>query len=241
MRITTGASPRDFVVDMFNPDGSWMGMCGNGIRCVVRFLVLEGLLPIKAEGQSEKISVKVGDRVIGCSYELAAEFVTVNMGAPSFAPADLPIASREELLAGEISGLPGKWSCVSMGNPHAMTFVPELSRDECLTRGPKIEHHPFFPKRTNVEWVQVKDRTHLEVLVWERGAGATLACGTAACAVVVAGARLGLSEPEATVSMPGGDLKVSWQQSENIVYLYGPASEVCQGTLASEFIERITV
>lgn len=214
----------EYDVIMRNPDGSLMGMCGNGIRCVALY-VYEHL----------------GDEVIERTFNVEGKairtklcdgFVSVDMGEPSFEPhviglnADTPCINQSISIEGTEIVL----TAVSMPNPHAVIFVDEaLPKDVFLATGPVVEHDPFFRKRTNVEFVTTRSRREIDVTVWERGAGATLACGTAACASVVAGVKTGRLDPKVTVHLPGGVLSVEWNLERNIVILEGPAEKVFEG------------
>lgn len=222
----------DFEVAMHNPDGSLMGMCGNGIRCVVRYLGLEGLLP-----QGREISFLVEGRKILCATEDEGRSVRVNMGAPSFDPQRLPLSLPRECVQEPL--LVNDFSCtftgVSMGNPHAVIFVPDVQEIPFYEAGPLIENHKLFPRRTNVEFAQVLNRSEIKVRVWERGAGETLACGTGACATLVAAERLGLTGSKAQIHLPGGTLGVEYIKERDTVYLTGPAQEIARGELYPGF------
>ena len=203
---------------------------------MVRYLVLEEMLPVSEASVTALFDVE--GRKIECSYTGDGSRVTVNMGSASWRPAEIPITSSNELLQGTLQGVEGKWSAASMGNPHCMTFVDSLDQIDVRKLGPRLEHHAHFPNRTNVEWVYIERPDRLHVKVWERGAGATPACGTAACAVVATAARLGMCNSDATVVMPGGELEISLSKGDGMVYLTGPAAEVCEGQLSPGFVER---
>lgn len=215
-------------VQMFNPDGSLMGMCGNGIRCVCRYLFLRELVPLS----QKVINFFVEGRLISCEIEEQGRMVRVAMGHPSFDPATVPINSDAEVINGVLTVKENDFvfSAVSMGNPHCVIFVPDLEKIDLALLGPMIEHDKFFPKRTNVEFVEVIDVSSLRVKVWERGVGLTLACGTGACAVVAAAVKRGFCEHVVKVELPGGVLDVSWDVESDQIYLEGPAREVCAGT-----------
>ncbi|MBX7144805.1 MAG: diaminopimelate epimerase [Oligoflexia bacterium] len=216
-------------VIMRNPDGSSMGMCGNGVRCVVRHLVLSGMLPT----ESGSVVLDVEGRRISCAYEKQAQWVQVDMGKPSFAPADVPHTHQEEMLRFPLSlgGESFEINSVSMGNPHCVIFCAAPDAVNLQKIGALLEHCHLFPARTNVEFVSIESRELLHVRVWERGAGATLACGTGACASFVVASRLGLVGEAAQVRLPGGSLEVSWKGGDSVVYLHGPAREICRGDL----------
>ncbi|MCR4425493.1 MAG: diaminopimelate epimerase [Firmicutes bacterium] len=215
----------DIRMRTFNPDGSEAQMCGNAIRCVARAVeehwtadLARGLAsgdPLRVETLGGLKRVWVTDRGPG------AWRVRVDMGEPSFG--QVPQVEQEF----DIGGRKVVLTLVSMGNPHAVTFVPRLDRAQMLEMGPRIETSEHFPDRTNVEFVSVAGDT-LHVLVWERGAGPTLACGTGACASLVAAARTGRSSRRAAVELPGGLLEVEWAQ-DNHVYMTGAAEEVFTG------------
>ena len=215
-------------VSMFNPDGSSMGMCGNGIRCLTRFLALENLRGL----HSFHVTFSVEGREITCSTENAGELVTVDMGLPSFAPVDIGLDLQSEFIDSplEASGHCYRASAVSMGNPHCVIVVPDLSSVDIRHIGPILENSPVFQNRTNVEFVQVISKNEISILIWERGAGVTLACGTGACAATVTCIKLGLIEEHPQVLLPGGKLDVKWSGgAASHVFLTGPAVEVFSG------------
>jgi len=218
----------DFEVLMYNPDGSQMGMCGNGIRCVARFLILEGLL----EARRGRVVFDVAGRLITCRLEEEGRWAQVDMGEPSLAPGSIPVNSAKELIDAELvaGGRRLNFSAVSMGNPHCVIFVEKLTDVNCCELGPLIENHALFPERTNVEFVEVLESRRLRVQVWERGAGLTLGCGTGACAAVVVGVLRGLCARQTTVDLPGGSLSIEWEEKSNRVFMTGPAKEICRGT-----------
>jgi len=161
-----------------------------------------------------------------------AKLVKVDMGEPILKPENIPVNSDKEIFRTEpveIDGKEFKVTCVSMGNPHAVSYVKNVDIFPLEKIGPKMEHHPLFPKRINAEFVEVIDRTTLKMRVWERGAGETLACGTGACAVLVASVLNGVSERKATVKLLGGDLIIEWNENNNHVYMTGPAVKVFEG------------
>ncbi|MFN8534350.1 MAG: diaminopimelate epimerase [Dehalococcoidia bacterium] len=223
----------DLRMRMFNPDGSESEMCGNGIRCYAKFVLDDGILP----AGKDDLSVETGAGVLSLRVQRAGdevESVTVDMGEPRLRPEQVPVDAS--LVTGdrvlnyplEVNGLTIPISCVSMGNPHAITFVEGDLRDYPLDRiGPLVEHHPFFPRRVNFEIVRVRDRAHLDVRVWERGAGLTLACGTGACATVVAARIHDLVDEEVEVCLPGGPLVIRWDSGP--VLMRGPAELVFRG------------
>ena len=213
-------SSADFRMRILNSDGSEAEMCGNGIRCLARYLYdhrLAGEGALKIETLAGIIDV-----------ERRGGLFRVAMGRPEFAPEKIPVKSRTEVVGRKLKVLGREFyiSCVSMGNPHCVIMVKDVGKIPVAELGPVIEHHSLFPKRSNVEFTQVLSRRHLKVRVWERGAGETLACGTGACAVLAAAFRLGLVERKARVSLPGGDLIVEWKDN---CWLTGPARLVYQG------------
>ena len=225
----------DFRMQMFNPDGSEAEMCGNGIRTFAKFVIDQG---IAAKGTKElKVETLAGLQVL-TPKRRGGEIthVVVNMGAPKLAAKEIPIALDgmprviDQLL--EVEGRKLAFTGVSMGNPHAVAFISEKVKDWPLhIIGPKVEHHSLFPKRVNFEIVNVLDRSHLDMRVWERGAGLTLACGTGACAVAVAAQLKGLTEQTVNVHLPGGDLKITWG-GKGDVFMEGPAKTVFTGEWA---------
>ena len=222
----------DFRMRMFNPDGSESEMCGNGIRCFAKYVVEEGLTADKPN----KLRVETGAGILELTPSGSnghVERVLVSMGKPILTPKDIPVLATgpgpliDHALT--IDGRTLKVTCVSMGNPHAVAFIDTPVADFPLeTIGPKVEHHPFFPRRVNFEIVNVLDRTHVVTRVWERGAGITLACGPGACAVAVAGRLKGLTDDAIENRLPGGLLKLRWDGS-GPVYLEGPAELVFHG------------
>jgi len=225
----------DFEIKMLNPDGSSMGMCGNGIRCVARYVVLQNLWT----AEKKEIVFKVQGRKLKCTLEDAGQAVRVDMGIASFDPPSLPFRGSEEFINSEIKVGDDLFraTLLSLGNPHCVIFVEDAEAINLQMLGPKIEHHEMFPERINVEFVQVLARDCLKVKVWERGAGATLACGTGACASLVAAVKNDLTSRLATVSLPGGELQVEWGQDER-VFLTGPAEEVFSGQIRKSFLEK---
>jgi len=224
-----------FKMRMFNPDGSEAEMCGSGIRCFAKFLFDRGLM----HGQSE-ISVETGAGLLHLQITAGpdgkAEMVRVDMGEPVLKPSQIPTVLSEgdapiinaPLVLGDLTlGV----TAVSMGNPHAVTFVGDVQSYPVESVGPQVEHHPAFPRRTNTEFIQVVSGREIIFRVWERGAGATLACGTGACAAVVACVLNGKTGREVLVHLPGGDLEIDWSEADNHVYMTGPAAEVFEGEL----------
>lgn len=220
----------DFEMEMYNADGSRGEMCGNGIRCVAKYVYDYGL--------TDKTSISV-ETLTGIKYlDLTVEdgkvvLVKVDMGKPMLRPEEVPVVSEKEEVIDEpitVDGQEYRMTCVSMGNPHAVVFIDQDVKEFPLeTVGVKFENHERFPKRVNTEFVNVLDRHTAQMRVWERGSGETLACGTGACAVAVACALNGLTEDEVTVKLLGGDLQIKWDREKNTVYMTGPAEVVFDG------------
>lgn len=220
----------DFEMEMYNADGSRGEMCGNGIRCVAKYVYDYGL--------TDKTSISV-ETLAGIKYlDLTVEdgkvvLVKVDMGKPMLRPEEVPVVSEKEEVIDEpitVDGQEYRMTCVSMGNPHAVVFIDQDVKELPLeTVGVKFENHERFPKRVNTEFVNVLDRHTAQMRVWERGSGETLACGTGACAVAVACALNGLTEDEVTVKLLGGDLQIKWDREKNTVYMTGPAEVVFDG------------
>ena len=220
-------------IAMYNPDGSVMKMCGNGVRCVVRFMFLQGLL-LKSD---RSVDFEVEGRFVSANIQQEGRLSKVDMGAPSFEPKSVPIKSPEPFIGKqvEIEGLELNITALSMGNPHCVVFVDSLSAVDVERLGPALENHELFPDRTNVEFVERLDDQSLKVRMWERGAGLTLACGTGTCAAVVAGVRAKLCYHKTRVLVDGGELEVEWDEGNQKVFLTGPANEICSGTISGEW------
>ena len=219
----------DFEMEMYNADGSQGAMCGNGIRCVAKYVYDYGLTDKTSITVNTKSGIKYLDLTI--ENEKAVQ-VRVNMGAPILEASKIPVVSTKERVINEPVFVDGKEyhiTAVSMGNPHAVTYIDDVKGLEIDKIGPKFENHEMFPDRVNTEFVKVLDSHTVEMRVWERGSGETLACGTGACAVAVASILNGLTEEEVTVKLLGGDLKIRWDRKENLVYMTGPAEVVFDG------------
>lgn len=221
----------DFFMEMYNADGSQAEMCGNGMRCVGKFVYDKGL--------TDKTSIAV-DTLVGIKYldltvvDGKVKTVRVNMGSPILEPNLIPVVSDKDKFINEVVSVDGKeynMTCVSMGNPHAIVYVDNADNLQIEEIGPKFEFHEIFPKRTNTEFIEIVDRSHLKMRVWERGSGETLACGTGACASLVATVLNGLCETKATLHLLGGDLLIEWNQDENVVYMEGAATTVFEGEI----------
>ena len=216
----------DFRYRIFNADGGEVEQCGNGARCFVRFVRDKGLTS-KGEIAAETLAGVIYPRIEPDGQ------VTVNMGVPRFEPAEVPFEApaRAAVYDLEVGGAGVKVSVLSMGNPHAVQIVPDVDTAPVATQGPLIERHPRFPRRVNAGFMQVLDRTHIRLRVYERGVGETLACGTGACAAVVAGRQLGLLDDTVAVRLPGGVLHIAWAGVGQPVWMTGPAVAVFDGTI----------
>ena len=216
----------DFRYRIFNADGSEVEQCGNGARCFARFVYDQGLT------QKTTIPVMTASGLIVLNIQPNGQ-VMVNMGVPEFAPERIPfISERQQTLYNrEIAGEWVSFSAVSMGNPHAVLQVTDVDTAPVGVLGPALEHHPSFPRRVNVGFMQVLGRDRIRLRVFERGSGETLACGTGACAAVVAGCIQGLLDMQVTVTLPGGDLQIRWDGEGQPVWMTGPAETVFRGTL----------
>ena len=219
----------DFRYRIFNSDGGEVEQCGNGARCFARFVRDQGM------SHKDEIVVETSSGVIVLKVEASGE-VTVNMGAPRFEPKDIPFEARNRdvIQALDLGGSVVPITPLSVGNPHAVQVVADVDAAPVTTQGPKIEHHPRFPKRVNAGYLQVIDRGHARVRVWERGVGETLACGTGACAAVVAGRLRGLLDEKVAVVLRGGTLVISWPGEGEAVMMTGPAAHVFDGEIDLE-------
>jgi diaminopimelate epimerase len=213
---------------MFNADGSEAEMCGNGLRCVAKYVYDHGI------ARKEQLRIETGRGILTVDLEVKggkAQRVRIDMGEPILEAAKIPTTlpgnppvEAEVVVEGEAFA----FTCVSMGNPHAVAFVDEITDRLVHQVGPLVEKHPAFPKRVNVEFVKVNSKSDAHMRVWERGSGETLACGTGACAVAVAGVLTGRFDRQVTIHLLGGDLDIEWGQ-DNHVYKTGPAVEVFSG------------
>lgn len=221
----------DFEMEMYNADGSRGEMCGNGIRCVGKYVYDYGL--------TDKTSISV-ETLGGIKYlDLLVEngkvkLVKVDMGSPILLPSDIPIVAEGDSVINAPIVVDGKEYCmtgVSMGNPHVVVYIDDLERLDIEKIGPKFENHKRFPKRINTEFVKVIDRNTVEMRVWERGSGETLACGTGACAVAVASILNGYTENKVTVKLLGGDLQIEWDRETDKIHMIGPAEVSFDGEI----------
>lgn len=228
----------DFEMAMYNADGSYGKMCGNGIRCVAKYVYDNGLtdkkeISILSGGAVKYLKLTVKDGKV--------EKVRVNMGEPILEPEKIPVAGKGEMLVGEpivVDNQIYEMTCVSMGNPHAVIFLDNVESLKLEELGPKFENHERFPDRINTEFVRKIDRKNLQMRVWERGSGETMACGTGACATAVAAALNGLSDRSVTVHLLGGALEIDWDETDNCVYMTGTASTVFTGEFDPEELEK---
>ncbi len=215
---------------MFNADGSEAQMCGNGIRCVAKYAHDQGL----SDANPLRVDTAAGTKTIELSLGKAGKVVaaTVDMGEPILTPADIPVSiPRDRVVDAPITAGRRHFeaTCVSMGNPHAVIYVDDVQAVALEETGPAIENGPLFPERVNVHFVQVHSPEEVTMRSWERGSGVTLACGTGASAVCVAGVLTDRTAREILAHLPGGDLRLEWRESDNHVYLTGPAVEVFSG------------
>lgn len=229
------AKEADFEMEMFNADGTRSEMCGNGIRCVAKFVYDKRLtdkqqISIVSAGKVKYLDLTVNEKNL-------VETVKVNMGSPILVPKEIPAVFEGENVINQpiqVQGEEYKVTCVSMGNPHAVVFVENTDALDLEKIGPDFEHHPVFPNRTNTEFVQVVDRNHVKMRVWERGTGETLACGTGCCATAVACVLNGLTDTEVEVEVLGGKIHICWDRENNLVYMTGPAVTVFEGEIDIE-------
>ena len=225
----------DFEMEMYNADGSRSQMCGNGIRCVAKYVYDNKMT------SSTRISIESAGKIKYIEMTTENDKVSkvrVNMGEPILKATDIPVVSDNEQVIDEeieVNGSKYRMTCVSMGNPHAIVFVDDdtnlmdLKEFQIEKIGPYFENHKRFPERTNTEFVKIIDRNHVEMRVWERGTGETLACGTGCCATTVACIMNGLTDNSVTVKLLGGELLCEWDRENNLVYMTGPAVSVFEG------------
>lgn len=221
----------DFFMEMYNSDGSQSQMCGNGIRCVGKYVYDNRL--------TDKTEVSI-DTLAGIKYlklnvkDGYVTDVTVDMGRPELEAKKVPVIAEEEKVIAKkvnIGGTEYSMTCVSMGNPHAIVFVDSVRDIDIEKTGPLFENDNMFPERTNTEFIEIVDRKTLKMRVWERGAGETLACGTGACAALVAAVLNGYADEEASLILLGGTLHIKWDRKEDKVYMQGPATTVFTGEI----------
>ncbi len=218
----------DVRMRMFNADGSEGEMCGNGIRCLAKY-VYESAIARKPEVTVETLAGILKLQVF--TAHGVVEKVRVNMGEPRLRRQEIPMLGKGERVLGEMLAVEDREfavTCVSMGNPHCVIYVDDVAHFPVSHYGPMVEHHPLFPQRTNVEWVEWVSRQEIRQRTWERGSGETLACGTGSCAAAVASALHGKTDRRVTVHLLGGDLEIEWAD-DNHVYMTGPTVEVFRG------------
>ena len=228
----------DCEMDMYNLDGSSGAMCGNGIRCVAKYAYDHGLVKKTSISVATKSGIKYLDLAIKNGK---VSFVKVNMGSPILQAKQIPVvAETEEVIDApiEVNGTTYHFTGVSMGNPHAIVYMDDIDNLDIEKIGPAFENHIAFPDRVNTEFVKVIDNHTLQMRVWERGSGETLACGTGACAVAVASVLNGHVDGNSpvTVKLLGGDLQIFWNRQENLVYMTGPATTVFDGEIDLSFL-----
>ena len=231
------AKEADFEMEMYNADGSRSEMCGNGIRCVAKFVYDKGLtdqteISIVSAGKIKYLSLTVERK--NDTDRGSVSKVRVNMGAPILEPKEIPVKAPGAMAVRtpiNVDGQEYKMTCVSMGNPHAVIFCEGVNEMDLNMIGPKFEFHELFPNRTNTEFAEVLDRNTIFMRVWERGTGETLACGTGCCATAVAAVLNGLTEDDVTVKVLGGELQIKWDREANLVYMTGPAVTVFEGEI----------
>lgn len=219
----------DFEMEMYNADGTRAEMCGNGIRCVAKYVYDKGLtdktsITIESFGKVKVIELTVENNEV--------TQVRVNMGKPILKASEIPVVSQKEPVVKEkivVKDKEYEMTCVSMGNPHAVVFIDDVTNLEIEAVGPYFENHEAFPNRTNTEFVKVKDRNTVQMRVWERGTGETLACGTGCCATLVACVLNGLTDRKATIEVLGGKIQVEWDEESDCVFMTGPATIVFEG------------
>ena len=222
----------DFRMQMFNSDGTEAEMCGNGIRCVGKFVYDKGM----TKKETVTIETLAGIKTLNFTIENGkVKKVKVDMGEPIFNPKEIPVQSEENPVKNlnlKIEDKQFKFTCISTGNPHAITFIKEkIENFDIHKYGKIVENLDAFPKKTNVEFINIIDENNIKMRVWERGAGETLACGTGACASAVAAAINGYTQRRVNVHLLGGTLEIEWNRENNHIYMTGPAETVFEGIL----------
>ena len=228
----------DFFMEMYNADGSRSAMCGNGIRCVGKYVYDHGLtdkteITVNTLAGVKRLSLHVEDGRV--------ETVTVDMGSPILEAESIPVVAESPQVVSapiDVEGMRFEMTCVSMGNPHAVVFAEDIADFPVETIGKSFEFHPVFPERVNAEFVEVRNRSEVTMRVWERGTGETLACGTGACATVVACVLNGATDDEVLVHLLGGDLRIRWDRALDRVFMTGPAATVFEGEFDASAYEN---
>lgn len=221
----------DFRMRMYNADGSESEMCGNGIRCVGKYVFDYGLTDKK------KVTVETGAGIKELEFTIEngkVSLVKVDMGEPILKASDVPVVSDKEQVINEeivVNGTSWKMTCVSMGNPHAVVYIPDTKSLEIEKIGPHFENHEVFPNRTNTEFVQLLSKEEINMRVWERGSGETWACGTGTCACVMASILNGYTDNKVLVHLLGGDLLIEYDEESNHIFMTGPATTVFEGVI----------
>lgn len=232
------SSKADFGLRIYNPDGSEAEKSGNGLRIFARYLFDHGLL------KSPEFTVETPGGIVKVTMHVvngSVQRITVEMGTATFLSERIPVTGPAREVVNEYLDVDGQRltiTAVSVGNPHCVVFVPQLEEVELQRMGPLLEHHPIFPSRTNVQFAEVKSRKRVAILIWERGAGHTLASGSSACAVAAAAVRKGIADRDLTIAMQGGDLQISVGPDWSI-RMSGPAEEIYSGTFSDAFLQRL--
>lgn len=229
----------DFEMEMYNADGTRAQMCGNGIRCVAKFVYDKGLtdserITVVSAGSIKYLDLTVEKNPLKPEERGRVKTVRVNMGSPILEPEKIPVLAEGEAVVNQpiyVEDREYRMTCVSMGNPHAVIFTEGVADMKLEQVGPLFENHVRFPERVNTEFVEIIDRRNVFMRVWERGTGETLACGTGCCATAVACVLNGLTEPEVTVKLLGGELLIEWDREQNMIYMTGPAATVFEGEI----------
>ena len=227
----------DFEMEMYNADGTRSQMCGNGIRCVGKFVYDKGLtdkeqITVVSAGKIKYLDMTVEKNPADGDNRGMVTKVRVNMGSPILTPEDIPVRVQGDEAVDvpvKVDGKEYRMTCVSMGNPHAVIFMNGVAELNLEQIGPSFENHECFPERTNTEFVEILDRGHVFMRVWERGTGETLACGTGCCATAVACVLNGLTDEKITVKLLGGELFIEWDRQQNVIFMTGPAVTVFEG------------
>lgn len=218
----------DVKMRMFNSDGTEAEMCGNGIRCVGKLaydkkIVTKDQMTVETLAGIKTLKLHITDGEVN--------LITVDMGEPILEPKKIPVISDNNKLSIKKDDIDFDFTCVSMGNPHAITIVNNVEKINIEKYGPLLENDCHFPNKANIEFAQIIDKTHIKMRVWERGAGETYACGTGACATCVACCMNGLTERFVELQLLGGNLQINWNQENNHIYMTGPAKTICKGEL----------